>query len=75
MSQEAAAHNLGTDQAYISQLEKGKRNPTIRTLYKLAMAINTEPGNLYSLEGINPEVIGDPKVVIVPKSNHGRLVR
>ena len=73
MSQETAAHNLGTDQAYISQLESGKRNPTIRTLYKLALAINVTPGELYSLEGIDPEIVGDPDVVLIPKSKHGRL--
>jgi transcriptional regulator with XRE-family HTH domain len=75
LSQETAAHNLGTDQAYISQFEKGKRNPTIRTLYRLAIAIGAKPGDLYSTDGIDPEVIGDPDTVVVPKSNHGKLTR
>ena len=73
LSQETAAHNLGTDQAYVSQFEKGKRNPTIRTLYRLAIAIGVQPADLYSTEGIDPEIIGDPKVVVIPKSNHGKL--
>ncbi len=75
LSQETAAHNLGTDQAYISQFEKGKRNPTIRTLYRLAIAINVDPAELYSTEGIDAEVIGDPKVVVISKSNHGKLTK
>ena len=75
LSQETAAHNLGTDQAYISQFEKGKRNPTIRTLYRLAIAIDVKPGDLFSTDGVDAEVIGDPKTVVTPKSNHGKLTR
>lgn len=75
ISQESAALNLGTDQAYISQFESGKRNPTIRTLYKLALAIDVHPGDLYSTDGIDPDIIGDPKVILIPKSKHGRLAK
>lgn len=75
LSQETAAHNLGTDQAYISQFEKGKRNPTIRTLYRLAVAIDVRPGDLFCTDDIDPDVIGDPTTVVIPKSNHGKLTR
>ena len=39
LTQEALAEKSGLSQQYISGLENGLRNPTIVTLYELAMAL------------------------------------
>ncbi|WP_338736194.1 helix-turn-helix transcriptional regulator [Asticcacaulis sp. DW145] len=57
LSQEEVALRLGTfDQGYISQLEGGERNPTARTLYRLAKALNASVGELFESEGLPPEI-------------------
>jgi transcriptional regulator with XRE-family HTH domain len=40
LTQEQVAAQSGFSQQYISGLERGKRNPTIITLYELAVAID-----------------------------------
>ena len=39
LTQEAFAERSGFSQQYISDLERGRRNPTIVTLYELAQAL------------------------------------
>lgn len=39
LTQEAFAEISGFSQQYLSSLEQGKRNPTIITLYELAVAL------------------------------------
>jgi len=39
MTQEQFADKSGFSQQYISDLERGRRNPTIVTLYELAQAL------------------------------------
>ena len=39
LTQEALAENSGFSQQYLSSLEQGRRNPTIVTIYELAMAL------------------------------------
>ncbi len=39
LTQEQLAERSGLSQQYISSLERGKRNPTIVTLYELAQAL------------------------------------
>ncbi|CAM4168274.1 XRE family transcriptional regulator [Bacillus manliponensis] len=46
MSQEELAFNSGLDRTYISLLERGKRKPTINTLFSLAGALNIHPSQL-----------------------------
>ncbi|WP_226603243.1 helix-turn-helix domain-containing protein [Bacillus cereus] len=43
MSQEELAFNSVLDRTYISLLERGKRKPTISTLFSLASALNIPP--------------------------------
>lgn len=43
MSQEELAFESGFDRTYISLLERGIRNPTVRSLVKLANALNVRP--------------------------------
>jgi len=45
-SQEQFADEAGIHRTYISDLERGSRNPTIRVLEKLASPLGVEPGRL-----------------------------
>ena len=58
LSQEEIALRLGTvDQAYISQLEAGERNPTARTMFRLALALEVSVGDLFALNNVPAEII------------------
>lgn len=46
LSQEAFADLAGIHRTYISDLERGARNPTITVVDKLAVALGTAPGTL-----------------------------
>src|SRR5689334_9493577 len=46
LTQEQFAELSGYSQQYISSLEQGKRNPTVITVYELAMALETSHLNL-----------------------------
>lgn len=76
LSQEEMALRLGSvDQAYISQLESGGRNPTGRTIYRLARVLGVNPGELFSLDGAPNDIVGDPDVVETSVSVHGKRKR
>jgi transcriptional regulator with XRE-family HTH domain len=42
LSQAALAERMGVDRAYVSGLELGQRNPTIVTLWHIAMALGVK---------------------------------
>ncbi len=46
MSQGDIAKKLGVHRSYISGLERGKRNPSLLTINKMAKAIGVEPKEL-----------------------------
>ncbi|HEY6335339.1 MAG TPA: helix-turn-helix transcriptional regulator [Alphaproteobacteria bacterium] len=46
LTQEVVAERMGLDRAYISGLERGERNPTAITLWRLATALGIEPAEL-----------------------------
>lgn len=46
LSQEEFAFEAKIHRTYISDLERGARNPTITILEKLALALKVEPGRL-----------------------------
>ncbi|WP_419697185.1 helix-turn-helix domain-containing protein [Mesorhizobium muleiense] len=46
LSQEAFAHDVGIHRTYISDLERGARNPTITIIDKLARFLGVTPGTL-----------------------------
>lgn len=46
LSQEALAVLVDADQGYISRLEAGDKNPTLLTLWHIAQALKTTPGEL-----------------------------
>ncbi len=45
-TQEYVAFEAGTSQVYLSELERGKRNPSIGVLEKLAAVFNVPPARL-----------------------------
>jgi transcriptional regulator with XRE-family HTH domain len=46
MTQEQLAEESGFSQQYISDLERGRRNPTVVSLYELAQALKSTPVEL-----------------------------
>jgi transcriptional regulator with XRE-family HTH domain len=46
LTQEQLAERSGLSQQYLSGLERGKRNPTVLTLYELAVALRVDPADL-----------------------------
>lgn len=50
-SQEAFAHHAGLDRTYISGLERGRRNPTLDVIVKLAHALDVKPAELLATIG------------------------
>jgi transcriptional regulator with XRE-family HTH domain len=46
LSQEDFAHRAGVHRTYISDIELGKRNPTIEIVEQLAGALDVQPGRL-----------------------------
>ena len=51
LTQEALAERSGFSQQYLSGLERGRRNPTIVTLYELAQALGVDHLDLLQPEG------------------------
>lgn len=47
-SQEAFAHHVELDRTYISGIERGRRNPTLDIIVKLARGLDVEPAELLS---------------------------
>lgn len=46
MTQEQFAERSGLSQQYISDLERGRRNPTIVTLFEISQALGVQPAEL-----------------------------
>ena len=48
LSQEALALICGIDRTYISSLERGKRQPTLKIIFAISSAINISPSEFVS---------------------------
>lgn len=46
MTQEELAHEAGMERSYVSDLERGQRNPSVRALGPLAQALEVQPNVL-----------------------------
>jgi transcriptional regulator with XRE-family HTH domain len=46
ISQEELGFESGYHRTYISMLERGKKSPSLRTIFQLAKALNVEPSNI-----------------------------
>jgi transcriptional regulator with XRE-family HTH domain len=51
ISQEELAARMDVDQAYVSRLEAGDKNPTVATLHAAAMALGVEVSDLFDNKG------------------------
>jgi transcriptional regulator with XRE-family HTH domain len=49
MSQEQLALTAGIERNFVSLIERGINQPTIRIIFKLAIALNTSPARLVQL--------------------------
>lgn len=49
MTQEELAHSADMKRTYVSDLERGTRNPSVRALGRLAEALNVDPAALLQL--------------------------
>jgi transcriptional regulator with XRE-family HTH domain len=46
-SQEEIAFRAGLNRAYLSDVERGERNPTVRVAGRIAKALGVEPAELF----------------------------
>jgi transcriptional regulator with XRE-family HTH domain len=49
LSQEALAVDAGIDRTYVSRLERGRENPTVAVLEKLAIALDSEISEFFKM--------------------------
>jgi len=68
LSQEQVEERSGFSQWYISSLERGRRNPTIISLYELANSIGVRVADLIADEGASSE--GDSTVPGTAQASH-----
>ena len=47
-SQEEMAHRAGLHRTYVSQIERGVRNPTATVIERLAVTLGTKPSTLFA---------------------------
>ena len=70
LSQEELAVRMGVDQGYVSSLEAGRRNPTILTMWHLAVALEVQPAVL--LESARPAAKAISRARVGSKSGRTR---
>ena len=51
LSQEAFAHHVDIERSYISGIERGRRNPTLKIISRLAKALATTSSKLLAAAG------------------------
>ena len=49
LSQEALGYKAKVHRTYVSDIERGARNPTVRVIWKLANALDTSPSALFEM--------------------------
>jgi transcriptional regulator with XRE-family HTH domain len=52
LTQEELATDCGLDRTYISMLERGLRQPTLATLFKIAEVLNVSPSLIVKVPGL-----------------------
>lgn len=60
LTQEELAHAADIDRTFVSMMERGTRQPTIRVLFKIAAALKSTPARLMELtqELVTSETLG-----------------
>jgi transcriptional regulator with XRE-family HTH domain len=54
LSQEEVAFRAGLNRAYLSDVERGTRNPTVRVAGRIASALGVEPAELFRVVSDRP---------------------
>ncbi|MCH8205882.1 MAG: helix-turn-helix transcriptional regulator [Chloroflexi bacterium] len=54
LSQEEVAHRAGLHVTYVSGIERGRRNPSVKSLYRIAQALGVPVKELFEFEGPAP---------------------
>lgn len=54
-SQEGFAHHIDMDRTYISGIERGKRNPTLDVILRIADGLEIEPITLFTSWATTPD--------------------
>ncbi|WP_309088745.1 helix-turn-helix transcriptional regulator [Phenylobacterium sp.] len=54
ISQEELAYEAGMKRSYLSDLERGTRNPSVRAVERLAIALKVPPGDLLAAPAPEP---------------------
>ena len=67
LTQEELAHRTGLDRTYLSDIERGIRNPTVLWLQDIADALSIHPAVLLVEEQEAPAV----KMALLPKDTNG----
>lgn len=49
LSQEGLADRAGLDRTYVSGVERGVRNPTLKVIYKLTRALGSDLQRIFSM--------------------------
>jgi transcriptional regulator with XRE-family HTH domain len=57
LSQEALAERCDLDRTYVSGVERGRRNPTVQAVYRIAFGLGVDAGVLVSE---TDEILGVP---------------
>jgi transcriptional regulator with XRE-family HTH domain len=50
LSQEGLAERAGLHRTYVGSVERGERNPALKSIVKIALALGVDPGDL--LKGV-----------------------
>ena len=62
LSQEALGYRAGLHRTFISDIERGRRNPTVKVIWKLARALDTGPSALFAqAETFEAKSLKDPR--------------
>lgn len=65
LSQEELGHRAGLHRTYVSDLERGRRNPTAMTLQTLANTLGTRPSLLLAAaERISDDYVSEPSLLM-----------
>lgn len=65
LTQEQVADRSGFSQQYLSDLERGRRNPTVITLYELAQALGVSHVDLVALD-VTAHQVGEKEADRIP---------
>lgn len=49
LTQEELSFKAGIERNYVSLIERGVNQPTIRIIFKLAVALNTKPSKIFAM--------------------------